>query len=183
MDARFRGHDKRRVTVKTKTMPTYTVHEPPRRKAEAVSDPERFVFVRDGFYFWAFLLGPIWMLIHRLWLVLIGYIAVNVALAGLLHVLNAGEAPHFAATALLALLVGFEAGTLRRFSLRKWKTVGVVVAGDSESAERRFFARWVAREPVTPAAKPAPAMPPPVLRGAPSPEHVIGLFPEPGGSR
>jgi hypothetical protein len=162
-------------------MPTYTVHEPPLRKAEAVSDPERFVFVRDGFYFWAFLLGPVWMLAHRLWLVLIGYIAVNVALAGVLHLLDAGEAPRFAAMALLALLVGFEAGTLRRFSLRKWKTVGVVVAGDLETAERRFFARWAVREPGTPTAPAAP--PPPMLRGAPSPEHVIGLFPEPGGSR
>ena len=25
----------------------------------------RFVFVRDGFHFWAFLLAPLWMLRHR----------------------------------------------------------------------------------------------------------------------
>ena len=43
-------------------MPTYTVHQPPPRKGEAASAPERFVFVRDGFHFWAFLLGPLWML-------------------------------------------------------------------------------------------------------------------------
>ena len=43
-------------------MPTYTVHEPPPRKGETVTAPERFVFVRDGFYVWAFLLAPLWLL-------------------------------------------------------------------------------------------------------------------------
>ena len=32
------------------------------------------MFVRDGFYFWAFLLGPLWMLWRRLWLVLVVYL-------------------------------------------------------------------------------------------------------------
>ena len=44
-------------------MPTYTVHEPPPRKRRSRADPERFVFVRDGFYFWAFLLAPLWLLL------------------------------------------------------------------------------------------------------------------------
>ncbi len=53
-------------------MPTFTVHEPPPRKSESVASPERFVFVRDGFYFWAFVLAPLWLLVHRLWLALVG---------------------------------------------------------------------------------------------------------------
>ena len=52
-------------------MPTYTVHEPPPRKNESVAAPERFVFVRDGFYFWAFVLAPLWLLVRRLWLALV----------------------------------------------------------------------------------------------------------------
>ena len=44
-------------------MPTFTVHEPPPRKTESVTSPERFVFVRDGFYFWAFVLAPLWLLL------------------------------------------------------------------------------------------------------------------------
>ncbi len=77
-------------------MPTYTVHEPPLKKRETSPNPERFAFVRDGFHFWAFLLGPLWMLTHRLWLVLIGYIVVNVAIAAGLHFANATAAasPH-----------------------------------------------------------------------------------------
>ena len=49
-------------------MAVYTVHEPPLKRYETDADPERFVFVRDGFSFWAFLLGPLWMLRHRMWL-------------------------------------------------------------------------------------------------------------------
>ncbi len=41
-------------------MTTFTVHEPPPRKNEETASPVRFAFVRDGFYFWAFLLGPVW---------------------------------------------------------------------------------------------------------------------------
>ena len=45
---------------------------------------------------------------------------------------------------LISLLVGIEAGTLRRFTLarRGWKNVGVVSGYDLEDAERRFFAAW-----------------------------------------
>ncbi len=50
-----------------------------------MSAPERFVFVRDGFHVWAFMLTPLWLLAHRLWLAFIiyvvGYGLVGVAFA------------------------------------------------------------------------------------------------------
>ena len=77
-------------------MPAYTVHEPPLREAksvgEAAPDPERFVFVRDGFHFWAFLLGPLWMLAHRMWLVLVLYLIYldqGISLWFLIHLVTA----------------------------------------------------------------------------------------------
>jgi len=166
-------------------MSTYTVHEPPLRNGETAPDPERFVFVRDGFYFWAFALGPLWMLVHRLWLVLVAYLVVNFGLAALLFAVNASAALRFAAILVLAILVGFEAATLRRLGLRNWKTIGVVVGDDAEFAERRFFANWVERAPMPAADRPTtePPIAPAVRRGPPSPSHIIGLFPEPGGPR
>src|SRR5436189_2481506 len=103
-------------------MAVYTVHEPPPKRYEAAPDPERFAFVRDGFSFWACLLGPLWMLRHRMWLVLLGYIVIAVALEIGLHVLGMSGAVSATVGVLLALLIGFEAGTLRRFTLgrRKW---------------------------------------------------------------
>ena len=55
-------------------MAVYTVHQPPLRATDAAPDPQRFVFVRDGFYFWAFLPRALWMLWHRMWLVLLIYV-------------------------------------------------------------------------------------------------------------
>src|SRR6478752_4182683 len=58
------------------TMPVYTAHEPPRRDRDndLVAHTSRFQFVRDGFHFWAFLLAPLWMLRHRMWLEFIVYL-------------------------------------------------------------------------------------------------------------
>ena len=83
---------------------------------------------------------------------------------------------------LVALLIGFEAGTLRRFTLarRGWTNVGVVVGDDRELAERRFFDAWVRTEPPAPSGGTAAGS---GLRMAPLSPEVIGLFPEPGAPR
>ena len=107
-------------------MSIYTVHEPPLKADGSTPDPDRFVFVRDGFSFWAFLLAPWWMLRHRLWLVFVCYVIVAVALQVGLRLIGASLGVIITVSLLLALLVGFEAATLRRFTLarRRWKNVG-----------------------------------------------------------
>ena len=123
-------------------MTTFTVHEPLPRKSEEVAPPERFAFVRDGFYFWAFVLGPVWMLYHRLWLVFVMYMVGIGAIQAALWALGASALVKFTVSLLIALLVGFEAGSLRRWSLRRWINRGIVVAHNREAAEHRFFDRW-----------------------------------------
>ncbi len=156
-------------------MTVYTVHEPPPREGQADADADRVVFVRDGFYFWAFLLGPLWMIWRGLWLVLVLYLIVTVALHVGLHMLGVSGAVKFIVGFLIALLVGFEAATLRRWTYgrRGWRNSGVVVGPDLETAERRFFDSWatdgVSRE----------FAPPPATRIPEPPPQVVGLFPEP----
>ncbi len=169
-------------------MPTFTVHEPPPRQGEAATAPERFVFVRDGFHFWAFVLAPLWLLLHRLWLAFAIYLAVSILLGVGLVLIGASATVQFLVGLLVALLIGFEAATIRRWTLtrRGWKTLGFVVGEDAEMAERRFFAEWAKRAgeaPAVPPAAPEPHYATPVRRGPPSPSDVIGLFPEPGGQR
>jgi hypothetical protein len=155
-------------------MRIYTVHEPPPRRRETAASPDRFAFVRDGFHFWAFVLGPLWMLWHRLWLVLLIYVVLTAAVQFGLFALGVSSAATFAVGFLIALLIGFEAATLRRwtYTRRRWHNLGPVVAPTLEAAEHRFFDSWVARAAVH--APPPATMPIP----ASSPE-VIGLFPEP----
>jgi predicted lipid-binding transport protein (Tim44 family) len=162
-------------------MPTYTVHASPPRAGETTSDPQRFVFVRDGFHIWAFLLAPLWLLVHRLWLALVGYVVASALIGGLFYFIGAAGWLKFLGSLLVALFIGFEAASLRRWMLtrRGWRMLGFVVGDDAESAERRFFAEWTRR-----AATPQPAAEPnyatPVRRGPPTGSDVIGLFPEPG---
>jgi hypothetical protein len=163
-------------------MSVYTVHEPP-RAADALRNAERLSFVRDGFYVWGFLLAPLWMLWHRMWLVLVGYLVTVAALDAATMALGGSTAAVAFVGLLVALLVGLEASTLRRLTLnfRGWKNVGVVSGDDLEDAERRFFEAWLSA-PASPPPLPAAAgsAPPALPRRSP---EVIGLFPEPGGPR
>jgi len=162
-------------------MAVYTVHEPPWRGDNALAHTERFVFVRDGFSWLAFLFGWLWMLVRGLWLECLGLVAITLGLTFGLWAVGAGPVGIWFALTMVALLVGFEAASLRRAALerRGWITQGVVVADDVEAAERRFFDAWVSAAP----AKRPPTAPPssPIRRpGSVSPHDVIGLFPEPG---
>ena len=175
-------------------MPVYTVHAPLTNGANLTAT-DKFAFVRDGFYFWAMLFSVIWLVWHRLWLALIGWIVLTVGVDVGLAALGVGRSTILAVNLLLALLFGLEAASLRRWTLsrRNWRMLDIVVADDEETAERRFFDRWTARNRMTndsysvdrggpPPTRNVPGQPfskaPPIPQGG-----IIGLFPEPGGSR
>jgi len=186
-------------------MSVYTVHQPPLRSADDLvaanlaaddfavndlADTDRFVFVRDGFSWWAFLLTPLWMLRHRMWLVLTVYLLLSAGIDAALRALGASVLTIILVGVLISLFAGLEAGTLRRLTLsrRGWRNVGVVSGHDAEEAERRFFDAWVRQasvrrsgSPRAPASSSTPPMSADLSRGEPS--GVIGLFPEPGGQR
>ncbi len=168
-------------------MSVYTVHEPLPRKSEISADPERFAFVRDGFYFWAFLLGPLWMLWRRLWLVTVLYCIVAGGLQVGLWAVGASGTIQFVVGFLLALLVGFEAGSLRRWTLtrRGWKNLGVVVGDDLEIAEQRFFSAWFSAQahPLLPPAAKMSLSREVARENLKEARDIIGLFPEPGAPR
>ena len=157
-------------------MAIYTVYEPPLRRRDTESDPTRFAFVRDGFHWVAFFFAALWMIWHRMWLVLLGYLVVAAALVVGLNLVGAPPAATAVVGFLLALLIGLEASSLRRWTLarRGWSNLGVVVADDPELAQRRFFDVWMAN-----AEPPAPT-PPAGRRSHAARADVIGLFPQPG---
>jgi Protein of unknown function (DUF2628) len=176
-------------------MPVYTVHAPIANNTGAAAT-DRFAFVRDGFHVWAALVTVVWLVWHRLWLALIGWIIAVVAIDIAMRALGAGGMAIFLANVLIALLTGFEAASLRRWTLSRgnWHQLDIVVADDEESAERRFFDRWTAKQRglsndqsavdrgAPPPTRDIPGQPfskpPPVPPG-----DIIGLFPEPGASR
>jgi len=166
-------------------MSVFTVHEPPLRAADSAPNPERFTFVRDGFYFWAFALTPLWMLWHRMWLVLLIYLIVAVGADSAMHYAGIGSGGVVVFQLVISLLIGFEASTLRRFTLarRGWKNVGVVAGDGVEAAERRFFDAWAVAANKAGERPSASSAAPPSSPRAAQPSGIIGLFPEPGASR
>src|SRR5882724_6097750 len=177
-------------------MPVFTVHGPSASGGD-VRLADKFVFVRDGFHFWALVFGPLWLLWNRLWLATIGWIVVITALHLGLGELGAGRMTIWSADVMVALLMGLEAASLQRwtFSRGKWRQLDIVIADDEESAERRFFDRWALAQrganyvslmvdrggpPPTRSVpgQPFSTPPPPLPQGG-----MIGLFPEPGAPR
>ena len=176
-------------------MPVYTVHAPTAHAADFRAT-DKFVFVRDGFHFWAMLLGPLWLIWKRLWLALLGWLVLTVAIEAAVAKLAGGRLAVSAVGIIMAILMGLEASTLQRWTLsrRKWRQLDVVVADDEEAAERRFFDRWTTGKPWVgydplsvdrggpPPTRDIPGQPfskpPPLPQGG-----IIGLFPEPGGSQ
>lgn len=175
-------------------MPVYTVHAPVLAQSGArtmETTTDKYVFVRDGFYVWAMIAPVIWMLYHRLWLALIGYVVLLAAMGFALSRLGVSGGTSLIAFTLVSVLIGLEAASLRRrkFSGRKWRQLDVVVADDEEAAERRFFDRhaaalapsasssWVERGPQQPSSAPYQ---PQAVSGA---NDIIGLFPQPGAPR
>lgn len=176
-------------------MPVYTVHAPSQGGAD-LRATDRFVFVRDGFHFWAMIFGPVWLLWNRLWLALIGWVLFTAAFSAGLSSLGIGRGSIVYANLVVALLMGFEASSLRRWTLSrgKWRQLDVVIADNADTAEHRFFERWSQKQQGIvndqlavdrggpPPTRSVPGQqfssPPPIPAGG-----IIGLFPEPGGSR
>src|SRR6516162_3884533 len=98
-------------------MRLFTVHLP------ALTGPQKAlegaVFVRDGFHFWAFLLGVFWCLWRGLWVAAIAVLLAAAALYGIGRALHVAPGTQLLMQLVLALLVGLEAGNLQRFGLRR----------------------------------------------------------------
>lgn len=124
-------------------MATFTVHA---RGGYVVDPVEDVVFVRDGFSVAALIFGAAWFLWHRMWLVLIGYIAivsvvVSLIALGLLHPVGASLLQ-----SLLAVTVGLHATALRRWTVerRGFREIAVVTGQNNDEAELRYFAHAAA---------------------------------------
>src|SRR5260221_12755705 len=100
--------------MRKNTMPVHTVHAPNASRAD-LRATDRFTFVRDGFHVWAALLGPVWLIWHRLWLAPIGWIVVILAIDVAMTRLGAGGAAVLLANLASRLFIGVAAGSLERW--------------------------------------------------------------------
>ena len=155
-------------------MTSFVVMEAPEGRDDAA-------YIRDSFHFLAFLVPPLWLAWHRLW------IEALVALAAMVLLGALGSVSGFAQTApLLSLLVsvyvGLEAPALRVAALRRrgWFEWGVVDADSrDDAATKHLFADPSGRGLET--QEPAPIHPAPLYPRHPaSAGPALGLLAYPG---
>lgn len=156
-------------------MASFVVMEAPEGRDDAV-------YVRDGFHVLAFLLPPIWLAWHRLWIEALLAFAVMAVFGTLGSVSGFGDAAPLLSL-LVSLYVGLEAPAIWLAALRRrgWHEGGVVDAynrGDAET--KHLFAEGpdtvddrIERAPPMPS--PEPLTPRPVPSGP-----ALGLFSYPG---
>lgn len=156
-------------------MKTFSVFEPPVLPGSPVEDAESLVFVRHGWSLAALLIPLVWMLVRRLWWVLLAYLVLVIGI----QVLGYAVSPVITAglSVALALIVMVEAGQLRLETMRArgYREIAVLDARNLEEAEHLFFSHWLSQHrprtasaaPHTPMRRPASATPP-ALPGLPS---------------
>ena len=137
------------------------------------------LYVRDGFHIVAFLVPPLWLLWHRLWIEAALAFAVMLALSTLGSVVGIGSAAP-ALSLLVSFYVGLEGAAMHVATLRRrgWTEWGVVDADNRDEAEiRHLFAAAPLQAPEIEPALPISSFSPP--RPAPS-GPALGLFAYPG---
>lgn len=131
-------------------MLSFAVHEAPNPPADRIERAAGLFFVKDAFSWSAALFTPFWLIAHRLWLPLLGYLVLVAMLlvAGSVLPLDAGWV--VLGLAALNLIVGFEAAPLRMWSFarRGFRDLGAVTGKTLAECERRFIEAWLPAQPI-----------------------------------
>lgn len=160
-------------------MKVFTVHAAPRQESDPVRAAERMAFVKEGFCWPALFVPVLWLLWHRLWLVLLGWLVVAAAIAFVPARFGMADSLATPLALLFAFWFALEANGLRRWTLERngWRPAGFAAGRDLVEAEHGFFSRWV-NQVALPQPEPR-RQAQPARRFADRDEPVIGLFPKP----
>lgn len=157
-------------------MKLFTVHAPPDGSSDLAERAERMAFVKEGFSWPALFVPLIWLLWHRMWWAVLGWLAAAavIAVAGELAPGANGYMPAIALA--FSLWFAAQANDLRRWSLDRkgWTVLGLAGGSSREESELGFFSRWLSQVRRQPA-RAAVASPGPVHPRREEPG--IGLFP------
>lgn len=129
-------------------MIAYSVLEPAATSDDIVERIDRVTFVREGFAVLALVFPMIWLLFHRMWLVLFAFILVAATVNIGFVMLGLSETIAGWVTLAITLLFALNANDLRRWTLerRGFQFVGVVSGRNRDECEIRFFDNWEGAE-------------------------------------
>jgi Protein of unknown function (DUF2628) len=163
----------------------YSVYEPPDQAPEVLTRAEALAFVKEGFSWPALLVPVLWLLYQRMWLELILFVAVVIALGWLLGQSDQGQALFGWLSLGIVALFAAEANDLRGAALerRGWRHAGVAIGRSREAAELSFFRAWLPEQERAPRERPAVPDQPRRTEALPQRtdqgEEVVGWSPQP----
>lgn len=121
-------------------MRIYTAHIDPSRK-----DPyETPVFIEEGMNFYAFVFHLFWAFYHRLWLVAVCIIGVNMLITVAAEMLDLNRFSVLVMQMGLQIFIGLQGNEYRRTKLRKqgYLMTDIVTGDNPVGAEQRYFERY-----------------------------------------
>lgn len=126
-------------------MIVYTVYESGKPAQDLEKRAENLVFIKEGFTWWGFLFGPLWLLLTQLWLEFIFALVLAAGIGVGLAQLGFREQAPGLVNLLLMLLIGFEGNDLRRWRLERkgYVYVASVAGRNMEECEHRFLDAWL----------------------------------------
>lgn len=161
-------------------MTQYTIHEPDQPPADPVARADATQLVKEGMAWWGLILPLIWLLYHRMWIVLAAFILAVVVLEVVLSLSGLSQAAGIWPTVLTSILFAMHANDLRRWTLarRGFAMVGAVSGRSLAASELKYFRSWPESDAVAvppAAAMASPSQLAPRRKGG---DEVIGLFPD-----
>ena len=90
--------------------------------------------LKDGFSWWAFAFGPLWLAWHRSWRTFLVSIAVLIVAAIVSRELSAW------ASIAMSIIIGFEGAAIAAEAMQRrgWRFLGMIAAPDMDAAELRL---------------------------------------------
>lgn len=110
-------------------------------KPEAPEPTDRVVLLREGFAYWAFVFGPLWLLAKRQWLLLFAFmvIALTIRIGG--AAIDLPIQSTMIIEIFLHLMLGYHANDLLAWRLKRkgYRFAGVIAAESPMHAQRRYY--------------------------------------------
>lgn len=171
-------------------MKIFSIHHKADDPAIILSEGLETRFVKEGVSWSALFMAPVWLIFHRMWLVLLGVFFLYGVAGFAARAVGLDPASSLGLVFIVNIIVALEGNSLRRWTLQRsgYKEIGVVTGRSLEHCERRFFESLLdpykklpTREDInsgTPVANVQNTLAAlrPSLKDS---EGVVGLFPEP----
>jgi len=171
-------------------MKIFSIHHKEVDPALILSEGLETRFVKEGISWTALILAPVWLIFHRMWLVLLGMIVLYGIFGFAAKAIGLDSVTSLGLVLIVNIIMALEGNNLRRWTLERagYQEIGVVTGRSLEHCERRFFEslldphRKLAQRDELNLATTTQSVHT-TLAGLrptmPETESVVGLFPEP----